>query len=122
MQHSVLCSTLFSCGVKKTVKVADSPGATLLPASGGPTTWKYSDSCSSGMTRRETLTETSKNHTGFTKLYKNTATDTEPGTHTSDHVFIIAKWCPVQIPVIIHLFTHTQMYSKYFSSAIAKDV
>lgn len=58
-------STLLSCGVKETTKVADIPGTTLLPVSFGPTTWKYSESCSSSLTCRETLTKKNgrKNHT-----------------------------------------------------------
>lgn len=44
--------TLFSCGVKRTVKVDDMPGATLLPISTGLTTLKNKESSSTTFTSR----------------------------------------------------------------------
>lgn len=62
--HSVT-STLFSCGLKETMKVADIPGPTLLPASFGPSTWKHSEFCSSNLTCCDTFQE--KKHTNLKK-------------------------------------------------------
>lgn len=55
-----VCLTLFSWGVKRTMKVEAMPGATLLHTSTGLTTLKYSESSSTTFTRRGIWTPTHK--------------------------------------------------------------
>ena len=90
-----MSSTLFSCGVKRTLKVADIPGTTLLPASSGPTTRKYSESCSSSFTCRGTLAKKNITKTPWNKKTW--------GRYTCKWWFIHHYLCLVLIVVIILL-------------------